>query len=125
MEKNFLILLVEDDEFNYKYIYHIFTNSPFEILRARNGKEALELFEKENRINIILIDIKLPDISGIDIVRIIRSKDKKIPIICQTAARDDMINREIFDAGCNDILIKPFNKDDMINLVKKYVEWKN
>lgn len=120
-DKKFTILLAEDDDFNYKYIYHIFINTPFEIIRAKNGKEALSIFEENKNIDLILMDLKLPDINGIEIIKIIRKINPYIPIICQTAARDDSINLEIINAGCNEVIIKPFSKEQLIKIIKNYI----
>lgn len=122
-EKKFIILLVEDDDFNYKYIYHIFLNTPFEIIRAKNGKDALTIFEENKNIDLILMDLKLPDINGIEIIKIIRRLNSQIPIICQTAARDDSISMEIISAGCNEVIIKPFSKEQLIKIIKNYIKW--
>jgi len=124
-DKKFFILVVEDDDFNFTYIQHIFHNAPFKVIRAKNGNEALNLFEKNNEIDLILMDLRLPDINGIEIIKKIRLKNSKIPIICQTASKDDATNYEAILAGCNEILIKPFSKELVIKTIKKYVEWKD
>jgi len=72
------ILVVEDDEMNFIYLTQIFKLTKGEITRAKNGKEALT-YAQDNRYDIILMDIQLPDISGNEVTRQIRTFDSNTP----------------------------------------------
>lgn len=104
------ILIVEDDAVSRIYFEQIFANHSARLIFAKNGKEALHYFEIHNP-DVILMDIGLPDIDGLEIVRIIRKTNKKVKIIAQTAfvMADD--KQKALAAGCNDFITKPLKAD--------------
>lgn len=114
------LLVVEDDEMNFIYLTQIFKLINGNITRAKSGQEALN-YAKNNKYDIILMDIQLPDISGRDVTREIRNYDKDTPIIAQTASRTPDETDDTLDAGCTDVLIKPFTINDLSNLLVKYI----
>ena len=114
------ILVVEDDDMNFIYLSQIFKITHGNITRARHGKQALEL-AGENKYDLILMDIQLPDINGNEVTYEIRKFDSKIPIIAQTASRSPDETDESLAAGCTDILIKPFTIDGLSDMMRKYI----
>jgi CheY-like chemotaxis protein len=114
------ILVVEDDEMNYLYLSQIFKLTKGEITRAKNGKEALE-YAQHNVYDVILMDIQLPDINGNIVTRKIRSFNKNTPIIAQTASRTPDETDESLEAGCSEILVKPFTIDDLSRVLTGYI----
>ena len=114
------LLVVEDDDMNFIYLSQIFKITKGEIIRAKNGRQALEIAENMD-FDLILMDIQLPDITGNDVTRTIREYNKEIPIIAQTASRTPDETDETLKSGCTDILIKPFTINDFSRIVRKYV----
>jgi len=114
------ILVVEDDEMNFIYLTQIFKLTKGEITRAKNGKEALT-YAQDNRYDIILMDIQLPDISGNEVTRQIRTFDSNTPIIAQTASRTPDETDTSLEAGCTEVLVKPFTIDDLSGILIKYI----
>ena len=114
------ILVVEDDEMNYIYLSQIFKLTKGDITRSKNGKSALEV-ARDNKFDIILMDIQLPDISGNDVIRAIRQFDSDTPIIAQTASKGPDETDASFAAGCTDILTKPFTIEDFSKKLRPYV----
>lgn len=112
------ILIVEDDEMNYIYLSQIFKMIHGDIFRAKNGKSAINM-TKENTYDLILMDIQLPDINGLDVTRQIRKFNNITPIVAQTAARNPEETDEALEAGCNDILIKPYTINDLSTTIKR------
>jgi PAS domain S-box-containing protein len=102
------ILVVEDDMISSIYFKQIFENYSAQIYFASNGKEALESFEIHNP-DVVLMDIGLPDINGLEVVRIIRKVNKTVRIIAQTAYVMDEDKEKAIAAGCNDFITKPLN----------------
>lgn len=102
------ILVVEDDMISSIYFKQIFENHTAQIFFAKNGKEALHYFETHNP-DLILMDIGLPDINGLEIVRIIRGVNKFVKIIAQSAFVMPEDIQKALDAGCNDFITKPLN----------------
>ena len=117
-----LILIVEDVEYNYRYLEIILTrNQDVKILWAKNGLEAIELCRKNSDISIVLMDIQLPEMNGYDATRIIKSENKNIPVIAQTAYATHSDYEAAIDAGCVDILVKPINKKELIKKIAERI----
>jgi CheY-like chemotaxis protein len=114
------ILVVEDDEMNYLYLSQIFKLTKGEITRAKNGKEALE-FAQNNKFDLIFMDIQLPDVNGNIVTKKIRAFDKETPIIAQTASRTPDETDDSLEAGCTEVLVKPFTIDDFSKLMENYI----
>jgi CheY-like chemotaxis protein len=114
------LLVVEDDDMNYIYLSQIFRITKGEIIRAKNGKQALEMAQN-TKFDLILMDIQLPDISGNEVTEKIRHFDSRIPIIAQTASRTPDELDLTLEAGCTDILLKPFTINDFSRVMKKYI----
>lgn len=112
------ILIVEDDEMNFIYLTQIFKMIRGNIFRAKNGKIALDM-ARENVYDVILMDIQLPDLNGLEATKSIREFNKETPIIAQTAARNPDETDEALEAGCNEVLIKPYTINDLMLVLSK------
>jgi len=117
-----IILIVEDVEYNYRYLEIILSrNQDVKILWAKNGLEAIELCRKNPDISIVLMDIQLPEMNGFDATRIIKSENKNIPVIAQTAYATHSDFEAAIDAGCVDILVKPINKKELLKKIAERI----
>ena len=114
------ILVAEDDEINYSYIKEIFKGTGAEILRAVNGKEAVEVCQKNDKINMLLMDIKMPVMNGYEAIKQIRELRPDLPIIAQTAFALSNEMLKAFNAGSNDYISKPFKKEQLLAMVAKH-----
>ncbi len=120
--KNKRTILVADDEiFNIMFIKEVFSNKNFTILEATNGKEAVELCSQyNNTIDLILMDIKMPVMNGLEATRIIKKKYPKIPVIALSAyAMESDINKAL-SYGCDATISKPVNKKTLMETLQKY-----
>ncbi len=113
------ILVVEDEEINWLYLNEILKNR-VEVIRAVTGKEAIEVVKENTDIDIILMDIKLPDINGLELTRIIKSINSKIKVIAQTAYALSGDRESVIAAGCSGYISKPVNRDELLNLILAY-----
>ena len=116
---NLTILVAEDDDVNFLYIKEIFKGTGAEILHAINGREAVEMCEKNDRIGIILIDIKMPVMNGYEAIKKIREFRPSLPIIAQTAFALSNEMLRAFNAGSNDYISKPFTREQLLSIVSK------
>ena len=116
---NLTILVAEDDDVNYLYIKEIFKGTGAEILHAINGREAVEMCEKNDRIGIVLIDIKMPVMNGYEAIKKIREFRPSLPIIAQTAFALSNEMLKAFNAGSNDYISKPFTREQLLSIVSK------
>ncbi len=117
------ILIVDDSPNTIHTIGQILGSLHFELSIAKSGKECLETLEKIKP-EMILLDIIMPDINGIEVCKIIRQKydASKMPIIFITASPDDQNLAEAFQAGCNDFIRKPINETELKTRVRSTLE---
>ena len=114
-----LILVAEDEDSNYELV-RIVLAKRYRLLRAHNGIEAVTYSEEEHPA-LVLMDIRMPDMSGLDATRIIKEVNPDIPVVALSAyAFDDNI-REARDAGCDEFIAKPFRVEDLLDTVQRYV----
>ena len=114
-----LILVAEDEDSNYELV-RIVLQKRYRLLRAKNGIEAVTLSEDEHP-NLILMDIRMPDMNGLDATRIIKEVNHDMPIVALSAYAFEENIREAKEAGCNEFMAKPFRVEDLLDVVQKYV----
>jgi hypothetical protein len=115
------ILVAEDEALNVLYVKRMFKNSPYQLLFAQNGQEAVEMVEKHQEIGIILMDIKMPVMDGLEATKRIKKIRPALPIVAVTAYATNDDRHACMEAGCNEYLSKPFVAMELINMIKKYV----
>ena len=115
------ILIAEDVTYNFEYLKNVFASTRANLLWAKDGIDVLNIFNNQ-KIDLILMDIQLPEISGLDATRQIRKKNKTIPIIAQTGYTMDEDREECLSAGCNEVLVKPLQINDVLRTVSKYLK---
>jgi PAS domain S-box-containing protein len=116
------ILVVEDDRHSVDYFRILLEQLGAVISHARSGNESLTLLEAGAKYDLILMDIQLTDISGIEVTRAIRKFDMQTPIIAETAYARAEDRQNCLDAGCNDFIAKPVDDEDLIKLLLKYID---
>ncbi len=116
------ILIAEDDSANYLFIESFLKQTNADILWARDGKEALDIFNADPSLDMILMDLKMPDINGIEATRTIRKTNQDIPVIALTAYAfaDDKENS--IKAGCNAYLSKPVKIEQLSEILSTYLK---
>ncbi|MGD9995164.1 MAG: transporter substrate-binding domain-containing protein [Salinivirgaceae bacterium] len=120
-DKKNTILIVEDDPYNSLFIKTILENPNMDFLSAVNGMEAVQMVQEHPEISLVLMDLKMPLLNGIDATRKIREFNTRIPIIAQTAYALSGDDEKALEAGCNDYISKPIDKDVLIQVINKYL----
>ncbi len=115
-----IVLIAEDDDSSYKFIEMLLKKENINVLRAVNGIEALEICKRRNDISLILMDIKMPKMNGIDATREIKKLYPGLPIIAQTAYAFSSDKELVYEAGCDDYLTKPIQKTELFQCINKY-----
>jgi signal transduction histidine kinase/CheY-like chemotaxis protein len=118
MRRKKTILIAEDDNVNFMLIQNFLSSLDIVLLRAINGKEAVDICSSNN-IDLVLMDIKMPIMDGYTAISMIRESNPGQIIIAQTAYTND--RETALDKGCNDFIAKPFGKAQFINLVNSYL----
>ena len=96
-----------------------------EILRVKTGADAVAMCRNNPDIDLVLMDIKMPVMNGLEATKQIREFNKDVIIIAQTAFALKGDREKLIDAGCNDYISKPFNKKDFMQIVKKFFVFGN
>jgi CheY-like chemotaxis protein len=119
---NLKILIAEDEESAYEFLSIILKNIGREIPHAKTGTEAVR-FSKENKdIDLILMDVRMPEMGGYEATRKIREFNKDVKIIAQTAFALTGESAKAIEAGCDDYISKPINKDDLFMMIGKHLK---
>ncbi len=115
--KNITILVAEDEPDNFYLLSEILKPTEAKILWAKNGEEVISFLENNVNPHIILMDIKMPKLNGIEVFEIIRKKGNVMPVIAVTAHayRNEQI--EIIKHNFNGYIAKPINKNELLNLI--------
>jgi len=122
--KQYTVLIAEDENVNYLYLETLIQELDkyqFNLLQAKNGKEAIDLCDTNNQIDLILMDIKMPVMNGIEACKIISVKYPNIPIIAQTAYATNKDREIAIESGCIDYIAKPIDPTKFFNLLEKYL----
>ncbi len=114
------ILIVEDDFSSYLYLNTILTKHKANIIHAMSGVQAVEICKK-NEVDLVLMDIQLPEMDGYTATQKIKHFRKNLPIIAQTAHVLEEDKIKSLNAGCDDYISKPINKNELMEKVLKYI----
>lgn len=113
------VLVAEDTDSNYKLIEAMIGRHCI-LFRAHNGLEAIEMTDKIQP-TIVLMDIKMPEMNGLDAAKILREKYPNLPIIAQSAFAFDDDKKKAIEHGCTDFIAKPFTKKQLMEVIQKHV----
>lgn len=120
--QNKIILIAEDSEMNFILLKKNLESSGAVILWAKNGLELVQTLENKKDIDIILMDISMPKMDGYSATKLIREAGIKTPIIAQSAFIMDEDKDKIIEAGCNDFIEKPFDKEVLLAKIDSYIK---
>lgn len=115
------ILIADDDKISLMLLENILAEYNITTIHVRNGADAVVAFRNIPDFSLILMDIKMPVLDGLEATQMIREFDKNIPIIAQTAFAYSSDKAKALEAGCNDYILKPIVEDDLIELIERYV----
>lgn len=111
------ILIVEDDVVFCKLLTRFLTKNDFQVLDAQAGKEALQLIET-NSFDLAILDYRLPDMNGIDILKKLKAKENSTKVILMTRYGDDGIANKAVEEGADAFVSKPINPTELLEVIK-------
>lgn len=120
--QNKTILIAEDEETNFMYLKAALSRTNVKIIRAKNGLEAVDAVKSEQNIDLVLMDVKMPEMNGVEATKIIKSLNKEMVVIAQTAYAMEEDQYIYLNAGCDDYLAKPITLDRLLQTVSKYLK---
>ena len=113
------ILVAEDNDSNYILMTYILKRG-YQFKRAKNGQEAVDMVE-EGGIDLVLMDLKMPVMDGLQATKAIKAKHPDLPIVALTANAFDSDRQQAMEAGCDDFLSKPVSGELCLNTIAKFV----
>lgn len=116
------ILIAEDDDTSHLLLDKILAKGNFKIFHAYNGMEAVKILEQQNDIDLILMDLKMPEMNGITATKLIKEKFPNLPIVAQSAFNHDADIRKAVDAGCDGFISKPIDRDELFAAINKLMK---
>lgn len=116
------ILIAEDVESNFLYLKAVLSKLNATIFWAKNGIEAVNICNNENRIDLVLMDLQMPEMNGYEATEILKKKFPYIPIVAQTAFAMSDDREKALDAGCDDYLAKPIKSKDLLSMVERFLK---
>ncbi|MBW1690481.1 MAG: hypothetical protein DRG87_13015 [Deltaproteobacteria bacterium] len=114
-------ILVVDDEQGVRQSFHMVLKDEFEVLLAETGNQAIDIFTN-NTVDVILLDILLPDINGIELLERLKDMDPNTEIIMITAVKDIQTAVKAIKQGAYEYIIKPFNVDEVVTVIRRALE---
>jgi CheY-like chemotaxis protein len=119
--ENKWIIVVEDIDFNFKLIKRQLKKTKAEIVWLKNGQESIDYVKERKPVDVILMDVRMPVMNGIEATRVIKQLNSDIPVIIETACVVGSDYEEVKSSGCDDYLFKPLKADEMLAMIDKYL----
>jgi len=115
------ILITEDQDSNFLLLEVLLGIWGMNTLRACNAQEAVDMCNENKKIDLVLMDIRLPDFSGLEATRLIKKVYPDLPIIAQTAYAISGDREKALNAGCNEYITKPIRRDKLFELLERFL----
>ncbi|NTW82647.1 MAG: PAS domain S-box protein [Chlorobiaceae bacterium] len=112
------IIIAEDDKISSLLLKKVLKDENFMLIFAENGKDALELVKKHPETELVLMDVKMPDMNGYEATRLIKQIRPELPVIVLTAFASPEKREKASDAGCDSFITKPVKKNELIELIR-------
>ena len=119
---NKTVLIVEDNENSDSYFRAALHKYGVNTLSARNGIEAIRMFGENKQINLVLMDLNMPEMDGFEATRKIKSMRPEVPVVAQSAYILTGEEARSINAGCDEFLAKPIRLTSLVAVLKKYLE---
>ncbi len=116
------LLVAEDDNTNFEVISHLLEPTQAEIIRANNGREAIEAVSFHKDIALIIMDLRMPYMNGLEATSLIKEDFPELPIIAQTAFAMQGDRNKCLEAGCDDYIPKPINAADLFAKIGQFIK---
>ena len=114
-------LIVDDEPDVVDSVSELFTLRNYNVITATSGTQALEMVKKENP-NIIILDIRMPDISGIDVLKEVKKSHPKIRVIMLTGVEDESTKNMAIGLGASGYLTKPYSYSELLEMSRKLIQ---
>jgi CheY-like chemotaxis protein len=114
--------VAEDDDYNYKFVETVLSRADFKVIRAENGVEAVNICYNNPDVSLVLMDLKMPVMGGIEATRQIKNFLPNLPVIALTAFVSNEDEQEAFLCGCEEYIKKPVDRSHLLASVGDLLE---
>jgi CheY-like chemotaxis protein len=114
------LIVAEDEDYNYELIHVLLLKKTKKIIRAKNGSEVIEILKKQKP-DLILMDLKMPVMSGYEATRAVKNIYPELPVIALTAYTQPEEERHAMEAGCNAFISKPISKKELMETIRRFI----
>lgn len=118
------VLIAEDADDNYFLLTAILKKTKLNLIRAKNGQEAIDICKETKDLDAVLMDLSMPVMNGLEATTAIKVFRSELPIIAQTAYAMEADREKTFQAGCDDYISKPIRRKVLLELLDKYIHKK-
>ena len=122
-KRNPNILIAEDVESNFLYLKAVLSKLNANVFWAKNGLEVLDICDKEEVMDLVLMDLQMPEMNGYEATQILKKKYPNLPVVAQTAFAMSDDREKALAAGCDDYLAKPIKSKDLLNITEKFLKF--
>ena len=120
-----MIVVVEDVDFNFRLIKRQLKLTKAKISWLKNGQESINYIKEDKPADIILMDVRMPVLDGIDATKAIKILRPEVPIIMQTACVIGSDYEDVTESGCDDFIFKPIIANELLEKINKYINLEN
>ncbi|PLX12358.1 MAG: response regulator [Marinilabiliales bacterium] len=115
-----VVVIAEDEQINYLFLKAVLKPTKAKIIWTKTGRETIDVCNSEN-VDIVLMDIKMPDLNGLEATEEIKKNFPKLPIIAQTAYAMEEDEQASMESGCDDYISKPIRPDNLLTIMSKFI----
>jgi len=119
--ENKIVLIAEDEQINFLFLKAVLKPTKAQIIWTKTGRETIN-YCISHKIDIVLMDIKMPDLNGLEATIEIKKINPNIPVIAQTAYVMEEDEEASIKAGCDDYISKPIRPDNLLTIMSKYLD---
>ena len=112
------ILVVDDERVQLKTLKRGLTIHGYRVIEAISGREALDQYNRNKQVDLILTDYSMPEMNGLDLLKRIREKNKTMPVVLMSAYGDQDLAKEAMHDQCNAFIDKPFDMEELLAVIK-------
>jgi len=116
------LLIADDEDLNFHLLKELLSDFSFNIIRATNGKEAVEICKTNKQINIVIMDMRMPEMDGYEATQRIMEFMPNLPIIALTAYVTSKEKNKVIACGCSDYISKPIDQELLISKIKEHLQ---
>ena len=118
--ENIVVVVAEDEQINYLFLKAVLKPTKAKIIWTKTGQETIDICKSE-KVDIVLMDIKMPDLNGLEATIEIKKDYPNLPIIAQTAYAMEEDEEASVNAGCDDYISKPIRPENLLNKMSKFI----